>query len=71
MSFVCALGAQLLALEQVRIDAADGRLDGPALKGADFTFGTYEWTFGVGDYFASVGVPITVSKQQGFINPGL
>jgi 2-oxo-4-hydroxy-4-carboxy-5-ureidoimidazoline decarboxylase len=37
---------------------ADGRLEGgPALKGAAFRHGTYEWTFGVGDYFASVGVP--------------
>ena len=37
---------------------SDGRLDGgPALKGEAFTFGTYEWTFGVGDYFATAGVP--------------
>ena len=35
----------------------DGRLEGgPALKGADFTVGTYEWTFDVGNYFASAGV---------------
>ena len=39
---------------------ADGRLTGgPALKGAAFTVGTYEWTFGVGDYFAAAGVPIS------------
>jgi 5-hydroxyisourate hydrolase-like protein (transthyretin family) len=33
----------------------DGRLpNGPALKGdAHFVLGTYEWTFFVGDYFAS------------------
>ena len=34
----------------------DGRT-GPVLKGETFTVGTYEWTFGVGDYFASVSVP--------------
>lgn len=34
----------------------DGRLStGPALKGVDFLIGTYEWTFYVGDYFASKG----------------
>ena len=32
---------------------------GPALKGAAFTVGTYEWIFGVGDYFAVAGVPIS------------
>ena len=37
---------------------ADGRLEGgPALKGAAFTHGTYEWTFHVGAYFATAGVP--------------
>ena len=35
----------------------DGRLEGgPALKGAAFTHGTYEWTFYVGEYFATAGV---------------
>jgi 2-oxo-4-hydroxy-4-carboxy-5-ureidoimidazoline decarboxylase len=35
---------------------SDGRLStGPALKGADMIVGTYEWTFCVADYFASVG----------------
>lgn len=35
---------------------SDGRLpNGPALKGNDFIIGTYEWTFFVGDYFASKG----------------
>jgi 2-oxo-4-hydroxy-4-carboxy-5-ureidoimidazoline decarboxylase len=35
----------------------DGRLDGgPALKGAAFKEGAYEWTFGVGEYFAAAGV---------------
>jgi hydroxyisourate hydrolase len=34
----------------------DGRLEGgPALKGANFTVGTYEWVFYTGDYFASKG----------------
>jgi len=38
---------------------SDGRLTGgPALKEAAFTVGTYEWTFGVGEYFAAAGVPI-------------
>ena len=37
----------------------DGRLTGgPALKGADFSVGSYEWTFSVGEYFAVAGVPI-------------
>eukprot|EP00579_Thalassiosira_antarctica_P011879 CAMPEP_0201924534 /NCGR_PEP_ID=MMETSP0903-20130614/13336_1 /ASSEMBLY_ACC=CAM_ASM_000552 /TAXON_ID=420261 /ORGANISM="Thalassiosira antarctica, Strain CCMP982" /LENGTH=330 /DNA_ID=CAMNT_0048462061 /DNA_START=52 /DNA_END=1044 /DNA_ORIENTATION=+ len=31
---------------------SDGRLDGPALAGADFCEGQYEWVFYVGDYFA-------------------
>jgi 2-oxo-4-hydroxy-4-carboxy-5-ureidoimidazoline decarboxylase len=35
----------------------DGRLDGPALKGAAHRPGTYEWTFYVEEYFAAVGVP--------------
>jgi hydroxyisourate hydrolase len=35
---------------------SDGRLEGgPALKGAEFTVGTYEWIFYTGDYFASKG----------------
>ena len=34
----------------------DGRLEGgPALKGSNFTVGTYEWVFYTGDYFASKG----------------
>jgi 2-oxo-4-hydroxy-4-carboxy-5-ureidoimidazoline decarboxylase len=34
----------------------DGRLiGGPALKGENFTVGTYEWIFYAGDYFASQG----------------
>jgi len=36
---------------------SDGRLDGPALAGAAFKEGQYEWTFGVGEYFAVAGVP--------------
>ena len=34
----------------------DGRNDGPVLEGADFTVGTYELVFMVGDYFRSRGV---------------
>lgn len=33
----------------------DGRLDAPALEGADFTAGTYEWVFDCGVYFARSG----------------
>ncbi|EKV28673.1 5-Hydroxyisourate Hydrolase (HIUase) [Caenispirillum salinarum AK4] len=33
----------------------DGRLDAPALQGADFTAGTYEWVFECGVYFARTG----------------
>ena len=34
-----------------------GRLEGPALKGAEFQVGVYEWTFCyVGDYFARSNV---------------
>ena len=37
----------------------DGRLsEGPALKGDSFKVGVYEWTFFVGDYFASKNVDI-------------
>ena len=36
---------------------SDGRLDGPALAGADMRDGEYEFTFGVGEYFAIAGVP--------------
>lgn len=35
----------------------DGRLDGPALSGAAFAEGVYEWTFSVGEYFAVRGTP--------------
>ncbi|KAL9185266.1 hypothetical protein ACHAXT_003043 [Thalassiosira profunda] len=31
---------------------SDGRLNGPALKGAEFAEGQYEWAFYAGDYFA-------------------
>jgi hydroxyisourate hydrolase len=39
----------------------DGRLEGgPALKGGiEFTVGTYEWEFYVGDYFASKGTYVS------------
>ena len=46
-------------LLSTHVTNSDGRLDGgPALKGAAFECGTYEWTFGVGDYFATAGVPV-------------
>mmetsp|Transcript_37439 Transcript_37439/g.54803 ORF Transcript_37439/g.54803 Transcript_37439/m.54803 type:complete len:355 (-) Transcript_37439:668-1732(-) len=39
---------------------SDGRLpSGPALKGTDFQVGVYEWTFFVGDYFASKNNELT------------
>ena len=42
-----------LLLKQFRTND-DGRLEGgPALKGADFQVGTYEWIFYVGDYFST------------------
>ena len=37
---------------------ADGRNDGPVLEGTDFTIGTYELVFMVGDYFRSRGVDL-------------
>lgn len=36
---------------------SDGRLNGPALQGEQLKAGVYEWTFDVGDYFASAAVP--------------
>ena len=33
----------------------DGRLDGPALEGADFRHGLYQWVFEAGVYFARAG----------------
>jgi len=55
----------------------DGRLEGgPALKGAEFQVGMYEWTFYVGDYFARSnikmgGVPFLkeVPLRFGIDNP--
>mmetsp|Transcript_17459 Transcript_17459/g.40146 ORF Transcript_17459/g.40146 Transcript_17459/m.40146 type:complete len:155 (-) Transcript_17459:367-831(-) len=45
---------------------SDGRLaSGPALKGAAFTTGVYEWTFFAGDYFAAKAVP---SAGQPFLD---
>ena len=37
----------------------DGRTDAPLLEGGDFTAGTYELVFHVGDYFRAVGEPIS------------
>ncbi|OCT16805.1 hydroxyisourate hydrolase [Paenibacillus pectinilyticus] len=36
----------------------DGRLPGPMLSGEDFTGGTYELLFHVGDYFREKGVEL-------------
>lgn len=45
---------------------SDGRLDGgPALKGASFPAGEYEWTFRVGEYFAAAGVPVAATPFLG------
>lgn len=44
---------------------SDGRLDGPALSGATFQEGVYEWLFGVGEYFATRGTP---SSGTPFLN---
>lgn len=45
---------------------ADGRLEGgPALRGAAFVPGAYEWTFRVGEYFASAGVPVAAQPFLG------
>uniref|UniRef100_A0A7S2CX03 5-hydroxyisourate hydrolase n=1 Tax=Haptolina brevifila TaxID=156173 RepID=A0A7S2CX03_9EUKA len=50
---------QTWVLLSTHMTNSDGRLDGgPALKGEAFTEGMYEWTFGVGEYFAAhAGVP--------------
>jgi len=55
---------------------SDGRLNGPALQAEAFVEGVYEWTFGVGDYFAAAGVPTAgtpflrdVPLQFGIDNP--
>ena len=46
-------GAGQLGLIASYVTNDDGRLTtGPALKGVDFSVGTYEWIFNVGDYFA-------------------
>ena len=44
----------------------DGRITGGALRGGkEFLVGEYEWTFHVGDYYASVG---TLTSGQPFLN---
>lgn len=49
-------GARTLVGDFVTND--DGRLaSGPALKGAAFAVGCYEWTFYAGDYFAASALP--------------
>ena len=35
---------------------ADGRTDAPLLAGADFAAGSYEIHFGIGAYFAGIGI---------------
>lgn len=52
-----AAGAETWSVVGQFVTNTDGRLDGPALQGAAFTPGTYEWTFDVGDYFAGAAVP--------------
>ncbi|MFA5123276.1 hydroxyisourate hydrolase, partial [Zavarzinia sp.] len=37
---------------------ADGRSDQPLLAGADFTAGTYQLDFHIGDYFRARGVSL-------------
>jgi 2-oxo-4-hydroxy-4-carboxy-5-ureidoimidazoline decarboxylase len=39
----------------------DGRLDGPALQGADFRPGLYQWVFEAGVYFARAGHATTAT----------
>lgn len=39
----------------------DGRLDGPALAGAEFRPGLYQWVFEAGVYFARAGYPTTAT----------
>ena len=47
--------AELLRSE---VTNTDGRLPGPMLSGEDFTIGTYELLFHVGDYFREKGVEL-------------
>jgi 5-hydroxyisourate hydrolase len=37
---------------------ADGRCNAPLLEGAEFTRGTYEIDFAIGDYFAELGLKL-------------
>lgn len=46
------------ALIRSDVTNADGRLSGPMLSGDDFTMGTYELLFHVGDYFRGKGVEL-------------
>eukprot|EP00928_Gymnodinium_smaydae_P043797 TRINITY_DN29280_c0_g1_i2.p1 TRINITY_DN29280_c0_g1~~TRINITY_DN29280_c0_g1_i2.p1 ORF type:complete len:302 (-),score=27.91 TRINITY_DN29280_c0_g1_i2:105-1010(-) len=53
-------GASVLISNFVTND--DGRLeDGPALKGAAFAVGVYEWVFHAGDYFVSKGTFVSAT----------
>ena len=54
-----------LPAEYAFVTNADGRLDGPALKGDAFAAGAYEWTFRVGEYFAAAGVPVAARPFLG------
>ena len=54
-----------LPAEYAFVTNADGRLDGPALKGDAFAAGAYEWTFRVGEYFAAAGVPVAATPFLG------
>ncbi|MDZ7712002.1 MAG: hydroxyisourate hydrolase [Rhodovibrio sp.] len=52
-------GAPALVGEFITND--DGRLDGPALQGADFRPGLYQWVFEAGVYFARAGHATTAT----------
>lgn len=45
------------ALLTTRRTNADGRTDAPLLAGDDFTAGTYELVFHIGDHFRATGAP--------------
>jgi len=54
-----------LPTEYEFVTNSDGRLDGPALKGEPFCAGAYEWTFRVGEYFATCGIPVAATPFLG------
>ncbi|MBT3991805.1 MAG: hydroxyisourate hydrolase [Rhodospirillaceae bacterium] len=46
------------ALVLEAVTNADGRCDEPLLEDADFSVGTYELRFHIGDYFAAKGIDL-------------